>query len=57
MLPQDPFMLYSFINMKLRDEYPDLEELCKSFDIDRSELQNKLKVAGFEYDSVRNQFR
>ena len=30
-LPQDPAMLFSFINMKLRDEYPSLDELCASF--------------------------
>ena len=29
-LPKDPMMLMSFINMKLRDEYPSLDELCAS---------------------------
>ncbi|MGN1246780.1 MAG: DUF4250 domain-containing protein, partial [Muribaculaceae bacterium] len=27
-LPKDPMMLMSFINMKLRDCYPSLDELC-----------------------------
>ncbi|MDE6262747.1 MAG: DUF4250 domain-containing protein, partial [Muribaculaceae bacterium] len=27
-MPNDPFMLYSAINMKLRDEYPSLRALC-----------------------------
>ena len=27
-LPQDPNMLFSFINMKLRDFYPSLDALC-----------------------------
>ena len=26
-LPEDPMMLYSFINMKLRDFYPSLDAL------------------------------
>ena len=28
-LPEDPMMLYSFINMKLRDFYPSLDALCE----------------------------
>lgn len=28
-LPEDPMMLYSFINMKLRDFYPSLGKLPK----------------------------
>ena len=56
-LPSDPFMLLSFINMKLRDEYSSLEELCKSNDIDEKELVNTLKSAGFEYLPEINQFR
>ena len=44
-LPQDPAMLFSFINMKLRDEYPSLDELCASLDIDRKLLEEKLNAA------------
>lgn len=56
-LPHDPFMLYSTVNMKLRDEYSSLEELCKSEDIDSETLKNKLKVIGFEYIPDINQFK
>ncbi len=56
-LPKDPFMLYSAVNMKLRDMYRSLEELCKSEDIDMDELVNKLKDAGFDYIPETNQFR
>lgn len=56
-LPQDPFILLSFINMKLRDEYPDLDELCASAGIARDELEKKLGAAGFEYMPEINQFR
>lgn len=55
-LPQDPFMLFSFVNMKLRDEYATLDELCKSLDIDRAALEEKLKAAGFEYSAENNKF-
>lgn len=56
-LPQDPFMLYSMVNMKLRDEYRSLGELCASMNIDEKELRKKLANAGFMYDPHLNQFR
>ncbi len=56
LLPNDPFMLLSFINMKLRDQYNNLEQLCEDLDINRKELIEKLNAAGFEYDSVQNKF-
>lgn len=56
-LPKDPFMLYSLVNMRLRDQYTDLEELCSSEDIDRAELEKALADAGFTYDPATNQFR
>lgn len=55
-LPQDPNILLSFVNMKLRDSYSSLDELCKSLDIDRTELEKKLKSAGFTYDASNNHF-
>ena len=30
MIPEDPVILLSFVNTKLRDEYPSLDELCAS---------------------------
>lgn len=50
-------MLYSMINMKLRDQYPSLDELCATEDIDRTDLEKRLSDAGFEYDESVNQFR
>lgn len=57
MIPQDPFILFSWLNMKLRDEYSSLDELCTSFGLERQILEDKMKSAGFVYDSVPNQFR
>lgn len=57
MLPQDPFMLLSVVNTKLRDEYSSLDELCSSLGIDRSDLESKLHDAGFDYMPEINQFR
>ena len=55
-LPQDPFMLMSFVNTKLRDDYRSLDELCKSLDVDRYELEARLRAAGFEYNEAQNKF-
>ena len=56
-LPGDPFMLLSMINMKLRDEYNSLAELCATEDIDQDLLESRLKSAGFDYMPTVNQFR
>ena len=49
-LPQDPIMLYSVINTKLRDFYSSLEVLCEDMGLSEEELKEKLSSAGFEYD-------
>ncbi len=56
-LPKDPAMLYSIINMKLRDQYPDLTTLCADLDIDQTALTRTLADAGFNYDPAANAFR
>lgn len=56
-LPNDPMMLFSVINMKLRDIYTSLEELCDDMHIDKAELLKKLRDAGFEYNREANKFR
>ena len=55
-LPQDPIMLMSFINLKLRDFYPSLEALCEDLDINRQELVEKMLKAGFEYSVTNKRF-
>lgn len=55
-LPQDPNMLYSLINMKLRDEYPSLSSLCEGLDINEADLRRQLADAGFRYDAENNRF-
>ena len=57
MLPKDPVMLLSMINMKLRDQYPDLDSLCDDMDEDREEIIKTLSGAGYIYDSEQNQFK
>lgn len=56
MLPKDPVMLLSFINMKLRDFYGSLDVLCDELDADKRDIQEKLAAIGYRYDGERNQF-
>lgn len=56
-LPSDPYMLLSMVNMKLRDEFDSLRELCASMDTDITRLSDSLKAIGYEYDPATNQFK
>ena len=47
-LPKDPMMLFSVINMKLRDFYPSLDALCEDMNVERDEIVRTLKTVGFE---------
>ena len=56
MIPKDPVMLLSYVNMQLRDFYPNLEALCQDKEIDQEELIKKMECIDYEYDRERNQF-
>ena len=56
MLPKDPVILLSFVNTKLRDEYPSLTELCASLDADQAAREETLAALNYCYDSEKNQF-
>ena len=56
MLPKGPAMLLSFVNMKLRDFYGNLEVLCDELDVNRQDIAEKLAEIGYHYDKERNQF-
>lgn len=57
MLPQDPMILLSVLNTKLRDEYGSLSELCKDLELDEQELKNRMEAVGFVYCEDRNRFQ
>ena len=56
MIPKDPVMLLSFVNLKLRDFYGNLEQFCEDLEIDRAELVAKLEGIDYRYDAEKNQF-
>ena len=55
-LPKDPMMLFSVVNMKLRDVYPSLDALCDDLHVDESGLKAQLAEAGAEYSAEYNRF-
>lgn len=55
-LPNDPFMLLSVVNTKLRDNYSSLDLMCEDMGLDKEELEKKLGEAGFQYDKNSNKF-
>ena len=57
MIPEDPVMLYSYMNTMLRDRYPSLKEFCEASGASENDIILKLRMAGFEYDEDINQFR
>lgn len=57
MIPKDPVMLLSFVNLKLRDYYGSLGELCGALDISEAEITEKLAAIDYHYDSKLNQFK
>ena len=56
MIPNDPVMLLSYINLKLRDFYPSLEAFCEDTDTDMKIIVDKLAQIDYHYDETRNQF-
>lgn len=56
-LPEDPFLLLSYVNLKLRDEYESLDDLVEDLDLSKDDLIKKLKNAGFIYIEDINQFK
>ncbi|MBO4651770.1 MAG: DUF4250 domain-containing protein [Lachnospiraceae bacterium] len=57
MLPQDPAMLVSYLNLKLRDYYSSLSDLCEDEDIAEDELLARLAETGYHYDREGNCIR
>ncbi len=56
MIPNDPVMLVSFLNLKLRDYYPSFDALCEDLELDKDEIEKKLDSIDYHYKPEQNQF-
>lgn len=55
-LPKDPVMLLSVVNTKLRDFYPNIEELASAEGVSAEAIIKKLETINYTYDETRNRF-
>ena len=55
-IPNDPMMLLSFVNLKLRDFYHSLDAMCDDMSLDKSSIVAKLATIDYEYDEKLNKF-
>ncbi len=55
-LIMDINIAYSMLNMRLRDKYSSLSELCDDEEIDIEELLEGMLAKGYRYDEENNQF-
>lgn len=56
MIPSDPIMLLSYVNLKLRDYYGSLGAMCEDLDVSEAEITEKLAAVNYHYDAEKNQF-
>lgn len=54
---ENPYILLSFINTKLRDKYSSLSELCDDLDYNEQDIIDKLININYYYDLDLNQFK
>ena len=55
-LPSDDFILLSFVNTKLRDEYSSLADFCADYGVSEDELTMRLALLGYKYNEDLNAF-
>lgn len=55
-LPQDPVILLSVVNTKLRDYYPNLQALCDDLNVSKDEIEGRLSAIGYTYNPALNKF-
>ncbi|MCI5827438.1 MAG: DUF4250 domain-containing protein [Lachnospiraceae bacterium] len=55
-IPNDPVILLSFLNTRLRDQYDSLSALCDDLEQDETAITQKIAAIGYTYDSDQNQF-
>ena len=56
-IPNDVFILFSFLNTQLRDPGMTLAEFCEEHQLDCEALTEKMNAAGFRYDEAQRRFR
>ena len=53
----DVNIMFSMLNMKLRDEFCSLDDLVKTLSVNKEELLKRMEDNGYYYNEGKNQFR
>ena len=53
MIPREPVMLLSFVNLKLRDYYGSLDALCEDLFVEREEITERLEAINYHRSEER----
>ena len=51
-IPNDPMILLSFVNTKLRDFYPSLDKMCDDLGCSKEEIESKLSAIDYTSTSI-----
>lgn len=55
-IPNDPMILLSYINTKLRDDYSNLQLLCDDLELNVEDITSKLSSIDYSYNQELNRF-
>lgn len=55
-LSMNPNILVSIVNMKLRNDFSDIDDLCSFYDIDRKNLEDIMSKEDYFYCEDKKQF-
>ena len=55
-LPEDSFILLSYVNTQLRDNFSSLDDLCYEYGAEREDIERNLGELGYKYSEDRNAF-
>ncbi len=55
-IPNDPMILLSYINTKLRDNYDSLSVLCNDLELNADDIISKLASIDYAYNPELNRF-
>ncbi len=53
---EDPYLYLSYLNTKLRDEYPSLADLADDLGLNEEEIVRRMGEIGYVYDPAQNRF-
>lgn len=55
-IPNNPMMLLSFVNTKLRDEYSSLSDMCYDLEVEEQDIVDKIAMIDYSYNPSLNRF-